>query len=322
MSVVMASYLLRPVINPILPWDVDETESSRFKRILLTLLAVSLIFSLIIPFLEVAKPDRFRKMSIPPRLVKMVLEQKKTVKPPPVVIPQEEKTPELEKEKVKEPDKIPEKKIDKPKPEKVKTAKEKAKEVATKHITVFDALADLRDPDDMQNLNNNQSLSNDSGEAATVTRALITKTATEKGSGGIQVATASRSSGTGRLAGQNTTKVKSHIGDAVKNTKRKTKSGGLKRSTENIQLAFEKHKSSIFALYHRALRKNPGLRGRVVFRLTILPNGTVSKCSVESSELNDAALLKRLVSRIKRIKFGATGDEVWNDTYLINFLPS
>ncbi len=315
----MASYLMRPVVNPILPWEVDEQESSRFYRILMTLLLVSVLLSAIIPFLEVTKPDRNRKVSIPPRLVKMVLEQKKAVKPPPVPEKPEEKKKEEEKkpEKEKEKKKEPEKKIDKPKKAKVKTAKD----VAKKHIAVFDALADLRDTNDLPDLKNNQSLSNDTGKAATVTRSLITSNAS-KGSGGIQVATASRSSGTGKLAGQNTTKVKSSIGDAVASTNRRTQSGKAKRSTENIQLAFEKHKSSIFALYHRALRKDPSLQGRVVFRLTILPNGRVSKCTVESSELDNKALLKRLISRIKRIKFGAMGAETWSDTYPINFLPA
>ena len=173
----------------------------------------------------------------------------------------------------------------------------------------------------MQDLKQNQSLSNDTGQAAKVTRSLITKKATQ-GSGGIKVATASRSSGTGALAGQNTTNVKSEIGQAVENTKRKTKSGALKRSDENIQLAFEKHKQAIFRIYNRAVRKDPTLQGRVNFRLTILPDGSVSKCSIVSSELNNPELEKRLIARIKRIKFGAMDVATWNSTYLMNFFPS
>ena len=310
----MASYLLRSVVNPILPWEVDELETSRFRKILISFLVVSILLSAIIPFLHVDKNDRNRVTTIPPRLVKMVLEQKKVVEPPPPPeVKEEEPEPEPEEEKPKEEEKKPEE----PKPEEKKTAKE----VAKKHIAVFDALADLRDPDDMEDLKKNKSMSNDTGKAAEVTRSLITKKATQ-GSGGIKVATASRSSGTGALAGQNTTKVESDIGDAVENTKRRTKSGNLKRSTENIQLAFEKHKPAIFALYHRALRKDPSLQGRVNFRLTILADGSVSKCTIESSELNNAALEKRLVARIKRIKFGALDVATWNDTYLINFFPS
>ncbi|TQV77082.1 AgmX/PglI C-terminal domain-containing protein [Aliikangiella marina] len=311
----MASYLLRSVVNPILPWEKDQEETSRYYRILVALLVASLILSIIIPFLEVEKPDRNRATSIPPRLVKMVLEQKREVKPPPppeVIEEEPEPEPEPEKaeeEKPKEPE---------PKPE---PKKETAKEVAKKHIAVFDALADLRDPDDMQDLRKNQSLSNDAGQAQTVTRSLITKKATS-GSGGIQVATASRSSGTGSLAGQNTTNVESEIDDALENTKRVTKSGSLKRSSENINLAFESHKGAIFTLYQRALRKDPSLQGRVNFRLTIDPSGKVTQCSIDSTELNNPALEKRLIARIKRINFGALDVAVWEGTYLINFFPS
>lgn len=296
--------------DPVLPWETNPEETKRFFKILGFCIAFAILITSIVPFLSVNKGDRRKATTIPPRLVKMVLEQKKIVEPPPPPPePEKEKEPEPEKEpeKVKEPEKIPEKK--------------NAKEVAKKHIAVFDALADLRDMSDIDDLKNNKSLSNDNGQAAKVTRSLITKKATQ-GSGGIRVASASRSSGVGALRGQNHTKVTSGIGDAVANTKRATRDGKQRRSDENIALAFEKSKPAIFALYHRALRKNPSLQGRVVFRLTIAPNGKVTKCSVDSSELDDKALLKRLISKIKRINFGAQPVVIWNDTFLINFLPS
>jgi len=297
--------------DPILPWEKSPEEVSRFLKILVACIAFAVLVTSIVPFLTVEKLDRTKRTTIPPRLVKMVLEQKKVVEPPPPPVEiKEEKEPEKELEKEPEPE-IEEKPVE----------KKTAKDVAKKHIAVFDALADLRDLDDIDDLKNNQSLSNDTGKAAEVTRSLITKKST-KGSGGIRVASASQSSGVGKLKGQNVTKVTSDIGSAIENTKRKTRSGNLKRSDENIQLTFEKSKPAIFALYHRALRKNPSLQGRVVFRMTIDASGKVLKCSIDSSEIDDPALLKRLVAKIKRINFGAQSVSVWNDTYLINFLPS
>ncbi len=294
--------------DPILPWEKKPEETNRFLKLIISAIVISMLISSIVPFLTVKKLDRMKTTTIPPRLVKMILEQKKVVEPPPPPEPKEEKKEEEKKK--------PEEKEEEPKPVKEKTAKE----VAKKHIAVFDALADLRDLADVDDLKTNKSLSNDTGQVAKVTRSLITKKATQ-GSGGIRVATASRSSGVGALKGQNVTKVTSNIGDAVANTKRKTRDGSQKRSEENIQLAFDKNKSAIFALYHRALRKNPSLQGRVVFRLTISASGKVTACSVDSSELNEPKLLKRLVSRIKRINFGAQSVVIWNDTYQINFLP-
>ena len=297
--------------DPILPWENNKEETNRFIKLIIGALLFSILISSIVPFLTVAKLDRTKATTIPPRLVKMILEQKKVVEPPP---PPPEPIEEKKEEKPEE--KKPEEK-EEPKPVEVKTAKE----VAKKHIAVFDALADLRDMTDVDDLKSNQSLSNDTGQAAKVTRSLITKKATQ-GSGGIRVASASRSSGVGALKGQNSTKVTSNIGDAVANTKRKTKNGSQKRSEENIQLAFDKNKSAIFALYHRALRKNPTLQGRVVFKLTIAASGQVTACSIASSEIDDPKLLKRLVSKIKRINFGAQSVVVWKDTYQVNFLPS
>lgn len=297
--------------DPVLPWENNSEETNRFIKLIVSAVVISLLISSIVPFLTVAKLDRAKTTTIPPRLVKMILEQKKVVEPPPPPAPEP-------KEEKKEEEKKPEEKKEEPKPVEVKTAKE----IAKKHIAVFDALADLRDLADVDDLKTNQSLSNDNGQAAKVTRSIITNNNAKQGSGGIRVATASRSSGVGSLRGQNATKVTSNIGDAVANTKRKTKSGSQKRSEENIQLAFDKNKSAIFALYHRALRKNPSLQGQVVFRLTISASGKVTACSVESSEIDDPKLLKRLVSKIKRINFGAQSVVTWNDTYQINFLPS
>ena len=307
----MASFL-QTSFDPVLPWEKDPQEVSRFLKILSACLLFAILVTSIVPFLEPATLDRTKRTTIPPRLVKMVLEQKKIVEPPP---PPPEVKEEKEPEKEIEPEEI--KKEEEPKPVEKKTAKE----VAKKHIAVFDALADLRDMTDVDDLKNNQSLSNDTGKAAAVTRSLITKKATQ-GSGGIRVASASQSSGVGTLRGQNKTKVTSDIGSAIENTKRKTRDGSSKRSDENIQLVFERSKPAIFALYHRALRKNPALQGRVVFRLTIAPSGKVTKCSVDSTEIEDKALLKRLVAKIKRVNFGAQDVAIWNDTYLINFLPS
>ncbi|PHS20077.1 MAG: hypothetical protein COA86_01970 [Kangiella sp.] len=298
--------------DPVLPWENNAEETNRFLKLIVSAIVISLLISSIVPFLTVAKLDRTKTTTIPPRLVKMILEQKKVVEPPPPP------PPEPIEEKKEEEKKKPEEKKEEPKPVEVKTAKE----VAKKHIAVFDALADLRDLADIEDLKTNQSLSNDTGQAAKVTRSIITNNNAKQGSGGIRVATASRSSGVGALKGQNVTKVTSNIGDAVANTKRKTRSGNQKRSEENIQLAFDKNKSAIFALYHRALRKNPSLQGQVVFRLTISASGRVTACSIDSSEIDDPKLLKRLISKIKRINFGAQSVVAWNDTYQINFLPS
>ncbi len=78
-----------------------------------------------------------------------------------------------------------------------------------------------------------------------------------------------------------------------------------KRSSESIQLVFDRNKAAFESLYQRALRQSPGLQGAVVFELTIQPSGKVSACRVVSSELRDPELEAKLVSRILLLDFGA-----------------
>ena len=56
---------------------------------------------------------------------------------------------------------------------------------------------------------------------------------------------------------------------------RSRKGGGGKasRSIEDVRLVFERNKGSIYAIYNRALREEPGLQGKVVLKLTIAPDG-------------------------------------------------
>jgi hypothetical protein len=100
------------------------------------------------------------------------------------------------------------------------------------------------------------------------------------------------------------------------------KSGKGRRPDENIQLAFDSAKGALQALYHRALRNNPDMKGRVVFRLEIQADGRVTACEIVSSELNDPELERKLSTRVKQIDFGAMNVEVWKDTFRMDFFPS
>ena len=85
---------------------------------------------------------------------------------------------------------------------------------------------------------------------------------------------------------------------------------------------FDKNKGAIFALYNRALRKDPSLEGKLVLRLTIDPSGTVSFCEIVSSELGDAELERKLVQRVKLFRFEARDVEAITTTKPIDFFPA
>ncbi|HEU5137964.1 MAG TPA: AgmX/PglI C-terminal domain-containing protein [Steroidobacteraceae bacterium] len=70
-----------------------------------------------------------------------------------------------------------------------------------------------------------------------------------------------------------------------------------------FEQTFDKNKGSLFALYSRALRDNPTIKGRIVFELDIAASGEVTSCLLKSSELNAPVLEARLLARIRQFRF-------------------
>ena len=87
-------------------------------------------------------------------------------------------------------------------------------------------------------------------------------------------------------------------------------------------MIFDRNKGAIYSIYNRALRQNPTLQGKVVLQLTITPSGKVSRCTVVSSELDDAALGDKIAQRVKLFDFGAEDVNEVTITYPIDFLPA
>jgi hypothetical protein len=86
----------------------------------------------------------------------------------------------------------------------------------------------------------------------------------------------------------------------------------LSRTDEEIQIVFDRYKASLYRLYNRELRKDPTLRGQMVLRLTIEPDGSVSMCALQSSDMNAPELSAQLVDRVRHDQFrreGRGGDD-------------
>jgi TonB family protein len=304
-------------LNPMLPWEPQEEEARRFRKILTVILLLCFLFGVVIPFIDVPKDVRVVN-KVPDRLVKLVIEQKKEkIPPPPPELPKEEKKEEPKPEE-KKPEPKPEPKPEvKPEP-KVKSAKQAAEEKAA----VFDVFADLRDNSTVTELTEVSELTR-SGTQQTETRREVIGDSALQDSGGINQSVASSSKGGGgALKGTGTTAVTSKI-QAVTKKSSSAESGGKNavRTSENIQLTFDRSQGMIFTAYNRALRKNPSLKGVVVFKLRIEPSGKVSQVSIVRSELNDPQLEKRLMAAIKRLDFGAMNVAVWEGNYPVVFAP-
>jgi uncharacterized membrane protein YgcG len=98
---------------------------------------------------------------------------------------------------------------------------------------------------------------------------------------------------------------------------------GPSRTDEEIQIVFDRYKASFYRLYNRELRSNPTLKGQMVLRLTIEPDGSVSMCVLQSSDMDAPELATQVVSRVRTINFGAKeGVQAMTIVYPIDFLPA
>ncbi len=98
---------------------------------------------------------------------------------------------------------------------------------------------------------------------------------------------------------------------------------GPARTDEEIQIVFDRYKASFYRLYNRELRNNPALKGQMVLRLTIEPDGSVSMCALQSTDMDAPDLATQVVSRVRTINFGAKdGVAAVTIVYPIDFLPA
>jgi len=308
-----------------LPWSAAAGQERKFQRLLGIVFLVTLALSLVWPFIPTPERDPNEVEEIPPRIAKLLLEQKPPPPPPKPKEPEPEPEPEPEAEPEKvvenepepEPEPIPE-------PEPVPDQAEIAREQAQAAFMPFaEDLADLVDQDLLDKVADDRPLSASVGQAARNERSMITSKV-GAASGGINTSTMSRNTGGTGIAGRSTTKVASPVAAVAPagGARRTGTSGKASRSREEIELVFDKNKGAIFSLYNRALRNDPSLEGKLVLRLTIAPNGAVTFCEVVSSELGDPDLERKLVQRIKLFRFEAKDVEPITTTKPIDFFPA
>jgi len=291
--------------EPFLPW-VESENDRRFKRILLTTIILFLIFGLIIPLLPVPEPEQKELKEVSPRLAKLILEKKKQPPPPPVLPKTRKKLVQKKSEAKKEASK------------KQQVARKVAQ--STGLVALSDELADLRDSFDLTSLKTRPLKKVGPRKQQTTEKSTLLAQKAKQSSGGINTQKLTRSTTGSQLASRTTSNVTSTIASKTRNNRSAHRAHA--RGEEEIERIFQQNKGAIFGLYNRALRKDPGLQGKVILELTIAPNGSVIKCRIISSELNNEKLEKRLIARIKLFKFAAKDVSQITITYPVDFLPS
>jgi TonB family protein len=292
-----------------LPWEPDLQEQRRLRRYVGVGLALFLVLGVVVPLLDLPAPKLTPQEVVPQRLARIMLQEKPKPPPPkPVELPK----PPLQAKPTEQP-----KPVD---------PTIKAREKAEKSMRQFkDAFADLRQSLAVEPVSQTRNLTGAVGQDAKAERSLI---ASKVGSGSAGVASTSSSrgfgAGAGSLTGHETTTVSSRVAAiaAGGTATRSGVSGKASRSPEEIELVFDRNKGAIYALYGRALRERPELQGKMVLEFTIAPSGEVTACRVVSSELQDPELERKIVARVKQIRFEARDVEAMTTTKPIEFFPA
>src|SRR5262249_19312669 len=162
----------------------------------------------------------------------------------------------------------------------------------------------------------------------------VLTTNTPGSSGGIDAGSLSRSvgggggrggggGGNGGMPGVNVARATSTIAGTGGGDRPKAHSGpGASRTDEEIQIVFDRYKSAFYRDYNRALRSNPTLQGKMVLRLTIEPDGAVSMCQLQSTDMEAPDLVAQVLTPVRAINFGAKDVQAVTIVEPIDFLPA
>ncbi len=312
----------RPYRPVVMPWHEQAEDERRFRRSLSIALLAVLFLGVAVRLWVFPPRAQQEVVEIPKQLVTLVKERPKPPPPP----PPEQKLREKASEKGGSPA---------PTTGETQQARAKAETVG---VLAFKAgFAELMQDSVSLKLGADARVSTSGQKAAGPgmgERSIIVAQARE-GSGGIDTAGLSRGVGTGggggggggRIGGVQFARVASSIGGGgggVPGGGRALGDGpGPARTDEEIQIVFDRYKATLYRIYNRELRNDPTLRGKMVLRITIEPNGEVSACKIESTDLASAGLKTEVVERVKRFNFGPK-ENVSRLTilYPIDFLPA
>jgi hypothetical protein len=317
-----------PAYKASMPWTRGGEDDKRFRKSVSTALLLCLIFALVVPYIRLPASILKPEAEVPERIVRLLIESRPKPPAPPREQPKPEPKPEekLAEQKPQEAPKVaaatPEKEVPEP------AAGEGPKAATEQGILAFrEKFAGLQEDQALARLGS-QAQINNSGDSGPVERAMLTTNAPGS-SGGINLASLSRgvggSGGNGGMARVQVTRVTSGIGGIGKPGADRPLSGdsvSASRTDEEIQIIFDRYKAALYRLYNKELRKDPALRGQMVLKLTIEPDGSVSFCALQASDMNAPELSAQVVDRVKTINFGAKDVSAITILYPIDFLPA
>jgi outer membrane biosynthesis protein TonB len=314
----------------VMPWHRGQEEDRRYRKSLGSSLAAAFVLAFLVGSIAIPIADKQKEIELPERMAKLVREQL----PPPQPVPEpvvDEEIPEPEPEEPELAEELPDEVVPESAEEpKVAAAEEPdiKEQVKSKGLLAFrDSFASRSSLRPTAQLGSQARLSS-AGEdkVGRPTRSMVTSNAPGS-SGGINLADISRDVGGGGpgMGGVAVSRVASSIGSGGEGFSDRPLAGGAMagRTDEEIQIVFDRYKAALYRLYNRELRKNPTLRGQIIIKLTIEPDGSVSFCALQSTDMGAPTLADQVVQRVSTFDFGAKEDiAAVTIIYPIDFLPA
>jgi hypothetical protein len=310
-----------------MPWSRGGEEDQRFRKTTGMSLAISLALAFIFSSIALPMMPRATVSELPERVARLVRQERQL--PPEAIaepVVQEREMPDPEPMPVEE---LPAEQLPVSTEEPVFANVEQpapAPQVRSRGILAFResfaAAADLRPASQL----GSQARINNAGsnEVGRPERMLVASSGSGS-SGGINLSDISRDVGGGgqEIGGVEVSRVTSSIGGGSGPNRPLSGGAVAGRTDEEIQIVFDRYKAVLYRLYNRELRKDPTLRGQMVLRLTIEPDGSVSLCELHSSDMEALSLAQQVIERVHGFDFGAKENIVsMTIIYPIDFLPA
>lgn len=302
-------------------WQLSAEADRRFRRIATTtfvpavvLIIASRLWQQPLP----VEPEKFDNS----QYVELLPE----VKPPPPPPKPAEKLVEKPREEPK-----PVKPIEKPKVQPVEKPvtptkpQPTAREVAAKTgiLALANQLSDLADQDiapSDQPLST-ATITSKSGIGTSAAAIAATASTNSGGIGRARGDVTSTQTGAG-VGNRSTGRVSSSLGTGTVAPKGGVPGPDGGRTPGEVQAVFNRNQGPFYAIFNRAARDNASIgAGKIVVRLTIAPNGSVTSCTLVSSTYGDAEFERKIVERVKLINFGPKNAPAFTMDYPIQFIP-
>ena len=308
-----------PARPAVMPWTRGGEDDERFRKSLAASLLLGLLLGLLLPLIDLPAPEPWEATEVPDRLVRLIREERLLPPPPPVAqeTKPEEKQPEPEESPL-----VAEEGTSKADPQQTPKRGTESKGILA-FREKFSGLAETESSAPL----GAQARIRSSGQAASgrPQRSMVV-TQAPGSSGGINLAALSRDvggRGNGQIEGVQVTRATSSIGNVAGSDRPLSDGPALSRTDEEIQIVFDRHKAALYRLYNRQLRKDPTLMGQMILRIRIEPDGSVTLCEVQSTDMNAPQLSAQIVERVKTFDFGAKeGIPTITILYPIDFLPA